>query len=91
MAFIFSPLEQDTLGEHIRYLEHGYTMYRKFSRAMENQVFIENGIFWCFEVSEYSAQTLRKVPFFNESLIFHGSRKFSTNRITMFKVSNMFS
>ena len=41
MTFIFSPLEQAMLGEHVRYLEHGYTMCRKFSRAMENQVFIE--------------------------------------------------
>ena len=41
MTFIFSPLEQAMLGEHIRYLEHGYTMRRKFSKAMKNQVCIE--------------------------------------------------
>ena len=41
MIFIFSPLEQAMLGEHIRYLKHGCATYRKFFGAMENQVFIE--------------------------------------------------
>ena len=37
---------------------------------------LENHIFFGFEVSEYSDQTLQKVLFFNENLIFHASRKF---------------
>ena len=45
MTFIFPPEDRAILGEHIRYLEHGYTMCRKVSRAMENQVFIEKSHF----------------------------------------------
>ena len=48
-------------------------------------------IFLSFEVSEYSGQTLRKVCFFNENLVFHVPRKFFIDCITTFKVSNMFS
>ena len=46
MTLIFSSLEQAMLGEDIRYLERSYTMRRKFSRATENQVFIENVFFF---------------------------------------------
>ena len=45
MTFIFYSLEQAILGEHVIYLEHGYTVCRKVYRVMENQVFIEKRYF----------------------------------------------
>ena len=61
MTFIFTPLEQAMLGEHVRYLEHGYTMCRKFSRAMENQVFIEKkALFEGFEQNIRRLQNTKK-------------------------------
>ena len=46
MINIFTAVDREMLGEHVRYLERGCVTSRKFFRRMENQILLEKRHFF---------------------------------------------
>ena len=84
MSLIFSPTDSPMLGVYSRYLERWYISWKKFSRAIQNQLFpwkcmfwnSSSGIFWCFKPLKNPIFVLLRKYFFDLPVVwvwfFHG-------------------